>query len=162
MIIESSVPTHPMGPQGRECGGCTACCTVQGIVELDLPEGVACPHECAAGCAIYAKRPQSCRDYECIWTKGFGDDEHRPDRLGVVIDEREFEGKRNFLVKELRPGAAQAAAAHLAVLHQLTKRQVYLYKGDHAVELAFGQPAGEARKARKKRQKLLEKKRREK
>ena len=53
---------------GRACGSCTMCCKVLHIEEFSKPAGKLCA-SCVAGggCAIYAARPQVCRDYECEW-----------------------------------------------------------------------------------------------
>lgn len=74
---------------GRECGGCTVCCTE---LHIDAPElkklaGVRCPNlqdDCK--CAIYATRPGTCSDFECGWRvmEALGDD-WRPDRSGIVL-----------------------------------------------------------------------------
>jgi hypothetical protein len=73
---------------GRECGSCTACCTELAIVtdEMKKPCGVACEHCVGGGCAIYATRPQLCRDYYCVW-RSIPDmpDSWRPDRSGVLL-----------------------------------------------------------------------------
>jgi hypothetical protein len=51
---------------GRSCGGCTMCCKVLGIKELDKPQFKWCPH-CAIGegCTIYERRPGVCRSFYC-------------------------------------------------------------------------------------------------
>ena len=74
---------------GRECGGCTICCTE---LHIDAPElkklaGVRCPNlqdDCK--CAIYAARPDTCRGFECGWRvmAALGDD-WRPDKSGIVL-----------------------------------------------------------------------------
>ena len=74
---------------GRECGGCTVCCTE---LHIDAPElkklaGVRCPNlrdDCK--CEIYATRPGTCRGFECGWRvmAALGDD-WRPDRSGIVL-----------------------------------------------------------------------------
>ena len=73
---------------GRECGGCTLCCTV---LLVDTPEiqkeaGATCRH-CVKGCAIHESRPPVCRDYFCAWRRMeiFGP-EWRPDRSGVLAE----------------------------------------------------------------------------
>jgi hypothetical protein len=73
---------------GRACGTCTACCTELAIVtdEMTKMAGVPCEHCTAGGCGIYAKRPQLCRDYYCIWRSVPDmDDSWRPDRSGVLL-----------------------------------------------------------------------------
>jgi uncharacterized protein len=44
------------------------CCTALEIPELKKPAGPACPN-CilSGGCTIYERRPQVCRDFECLW-----------------------------------------------------------------------------------------------
>lgn len=50
------------------CDGCTACCTIMGVHELNKPVNTRCVHcEAGVGCAIYETRPQSCRTFECVW-----------------------------------------------------------------------------------------------
>lgn len=73
---------------GRECGNCTACCTVLAIVELQKPQRRACDHLCRSGCGIYADRPASCHEFHCLWLRGAidGDEALRPDQLGVMFD----------------------------------------------------------------------------
>jgi hypothetical protein len=73
---------------GRSCGDCTACCTVLAVHELCKPMRWACDHVSCAGCRVYDRRPQSCRDFNCQWLLGMisGDDSTRPDRLGVLFD----------------------------------------------------------------------------
>jgi hypothetical protein len=78
-------PTEPV--PGRSCGGCTLCCKVMGVPELEKPRGAWCIH-CArgSGCRIYAKRPAGCRSFLCGWLTNsrFGP-EWRPDRSKIVI-----------------------------------------------------------------------------
>ena len=50
------------------CDGCTACCKVLKIRELDKPAHTWCKHcRIGVGCGIYESRPESCRIYECVW-----------------------------------------------------------------------------------------------
>jgi hypothetical protein len=75
----------------NSCGGCTQCCRLVPVKELELPAFTRCQHERSApfatpGCAIYADRPPSCRLWSCQWlTEGWNAD-MRPDRCGVVVD----------------------------------------------------------------------------
>jgi len=70
---------------GRECGGCTVCCTA---LLVDTPEiqkapGVTCKY-CKNGCTIYETRYPVCRDFHCAWRKlDILDDSWRPDRSQV-------------------------------------------------------------------------------
>lgn len=105
----------PLSP-ARECGPCQACCEVKGIIELRKPRHTVCPHQRAAGCDIYAARPPSCREFNCLWLIGKVDGE-RPDRLGLVMDATGAGVLGETLVAwETAPGTANRpnAAAFLA------------------------------------------------
>lgn len=57
-------------PTTRTCAACDLCCIAVGVEEIDKPAAVACPHlsgEAGCSCAIYPKRPPSCRDFFCAW-----------------------------------------------------------------------------------------------
>lgn len=73
----------------RSCGGCTACCTILPVGELDKPALTRCQHQRSGkGCAIYDRRPQSCVHWSCVWLALPEEtrDLSRPDRSGYVID----------------------------------------------------------------------------
>ena len=72
---------------GRDCGGCTVCCTWPTInkPEIQKVSGSACRHCTGGGCAIYDTRFPVCRSYYCAWrTVDIFDDGWRPDRSGVM------------------------------------------------------------------------------
>ena len=47
------------------CTACGACCVAPDIAALDKPLGLRCPHlQLDNRCAVYADRPQICRDYQ--------------------------------------------------------------------------------------------------
>lgn len=71
----------------RPCDGCRECCRILGVAEIGKPQGAPCPNECAAGCAVQATKPASCRDFDCAWSLGILADVEgwRPDRLGVMF-----------------------------------------------------------------------------
>src|ERR1700748_2352421 len=78
----------------RECGTCTACCTVLLIDEPDFQKlpGVTCPHcKVASGCQIHETRYAICRGFFCGWRYLQNlDDSWRPDLCGFMIrDQRE-------------------------------------------------------------------------
>ena len=73
------------------CEGCTACCKIMQVRELDKPGNVWCTHcSIGKGCAIYDARPESCRTFECVWLQTQRHQkplalELRPDASHVVI-----------------------------------------------------------------------------
>ena len=57
-----------MTEAARQCGDCSLCCKLLRIPELDKPKDEWCPNFAhRIGCAIYADRPPSCRDFSCCW-----------------------------------------------------------------------------------------------
>ena len=78
---------------GRECGDCNVCCSYYEITDplLSKPHNTLCPNW-RGGCTIYDARPKTCSDYYCLWRRTASlDDGWRPDRLGVVIHEKNTE-----------------------------------------------------------------------
>lgn len=69
----------------RSCGECQACCEVIGVEELQKPYSTKCEYQCASGCSNYEGRPESCQRYHCLWREGYGNEEDRPDKLGVLL-----------------------------------------------------------------------------
>lgn len=75
----------------RECGGCTACCFLLEVSEVQSPCFTKCQHQIEGhGCGIYATRPAPCADFGCLWIEGrapgFVDaDTDRPSNLGVAF-----------------------------------------------------------------------------
>jgi hypothetical protein len=60
----------------RECGSCSLCCKVLDVPAVYKPAGQWCRHFSAGqGCGIHQLRPKSCRDFACLWLKGYGLDE---------------------------------------------------------------------------------------
>ena len=50
----------------RSCAGCTLCCKVLSITELNKPQGVWCVHaQVGRGCKIYDGRPSECATFYC-------------------------------------------------------------------------------------------------
>lgn len=75
----------------HSCDGCTACCKILKIRELDKPANTWCRHcKIGVGCGIYDSRPESCRVYECVWLQSQRGGKPlpldlRPDASRVVI-----------------------------------------------------------------------------
>jgi hypothetical protein len=76
----------------NDCGTCTLCCKLMGVVELDKPACAWCRHvDRSRGCTIYESRPPSCADYECVWLVSQRlpaplPPELRPDRSRVMLN----------------------------------------------------------------------------
>lgn len=100
----------------RPCGDCQACCELIGIKELGKPYACKCKHQCTVGCGIYAQRPDSCRDYYCIWKLAQElPDEARPDLCGVLLTfDNVIGGRRTLLVMETRPDAIKLLPPEVA------------------------------------------------
>jgi len=75
----------------RHCNGCTLCCKLIPVEELHKTAGTRCQHQrTGKGCAIYPKRPVSCREWACLWLIGTRRGGpmmiKRPDRAHYVLD----------------------------------------------------------------------------
>ncbi len=94
----------------KACGDCTACCSLMAIPELDKPHFAACKHLCKQGCSIYESRPDTCRDYTCLWRADIvkGDERRRPDILGVVFHVTVIHRKPQLEIWEIKNGAAKS------------------------------------------------------
>lgn len=77
----------------RECGPCTACCTVLGVPPLTKEPYEPCSKVCEQGCSIYQDRPEPCREFSCLWKQGLFEDDHRPDKLGLMFSLTGEDGK---------------------------------------------------------------------
>ena len=117
-----------MGASTRECGPCSACCTVIGVPELGKRMYEPCEHLCEAGCGIYAERPGSCRTFECQWLRGVLevdgtiDTELRPDACGVIFDYQPLTASEDvFTAWEVEPGAS-ASGEPRSIIQGLAER----------------------------------------
>ncbi len=95
----------------RSCGSCVECCTTLAIAELNKPKCTPCPHlkrpkkRKRGGCKIYGKRPTECRTFQCEWTHGRLDRNHRPDKSGMVAFWVDAQFGESLLIAEARVGA---------------------------------------------------------
>lgn len=124
----SRYPLRLVGePESRPCGECQECCFAVGVHELNKPVWTRCEHQCDKGCAIYGERPQSCKDYYCLYQAGLlnGGEELRPDRLGVIFDFRsDTNDQVNLLsVWEVRENAVESPSV-VKILRTLSHRYV--------------------------------------
>ena len=72
---------------GRECGGCTLCCKVYAIPEIDKPGGKWCTHcKPGRGCTIHDKLPKQCAEFNCLWRTQASLPAHwKPDQAKMVV-----------------------------------------------------------------------------
>ena len=111
----------------RECGDCTGCCTTFSIAELNKPLFARCVHVCATGCTAYDARPSACRRFECLWRRGYMDEQDRPDKLGLVMAPR----KSQLEIMEVWPGAAERPRAKTIMANLLRFVRISLLKDTH-------------------------------
>lgn len=67
------------------CDGCTECCTSLPISDIDLCKsaGMQC-NFCNNGCTIYENRPESCKNFDCLYS--LGESELKPSESHVIFD----------------------------------------------------------------------------
>lgn len=124
--------------RGRECGGCTACCTALAVSEVAKPANSPCQHLLqidaptgGGGCGIYYTRPKSCEVYECLWRAGnLHPEEYRPDRCGLIFNMlwepgSPAERHRTAVCREVWPNAAEQEAG-ASLLRLLAGRTLVL------------------------------------
>lgn len=72
----------------RKCGDCQLCCKLLPVREIGKNANQKCKHQkFAKGCAIYSRRPPSCRIWNCGWlTDKDAEFLSRPDRSHYVVD----------------------------------------------------------------------------
>lgn len=69
----------------NKCDGCTVCCDVFSVPELEKPVNSPCQNCTDSGCGIHKSRPNVCRDFQCAYIMGDWKIELRPDNCGVII-----------------------------------------------------------------------------
>jgi hypothetical protein len=93
--------------EGRDCGGCTMCCKLLQIAEIDKPRFEWCPHcDIGVGCQIYAQRPGACHTFHCSYlvSPDLGP-EWKPSRSRIVLTYEEGPGRIGIHVDPDRPDA---------------------------------------------------------
>jgi hypothetical protein len=73
----------------RQCGGCTLCCKLLPVRELDKPANTRCQHQGVGKCRVYhgPQMPPTCRLWNCRWLVDPATAKlRRPDRSHYVID----------------------------------------------------------------------------
>lgn len=72
----------------KECGGCTLCCELLPVPQLQKPESVLCGFcKRGVGCTVHERRPLVCRTFDCVYIQ---DEEIglelRPDNCKVMFE----------------------------------------------------------------------------
>lgn len=134
------------GDARRSCLGCTLCCRLPEIDAFSKPANVWCSHCSAeAGCAIYAERPQLCRDFLCLWMvdEGLGP-EWDPARSHMMIYSQ---GQQmTVLVDPLHPGVWTMEPYHTqlrdwARRHEELGGYIIVFVGDDVFKIDPASPA---------------------
>jgi hypothetical protein len=94
---------------GRSCAGCTLCCKLLDVPELNKPRFTWCKHcDTSKGCQIWTapERPSLCAEYFCAWMLNpvFGP-EWRPVESKMVIS---FDAPERRVVISVDPARADA------------------------------------------------------
>jgi len=73
--------------EGRGCRGCTLCCKLLEISDLQKPRGIWCSHcDPRSGCKIHGRHPDECRDFYCGYlTNAQLDERWQPARCKMVL-----------------------------------------------------------------------------
>lgn len=106
----------------RICGDCQACCYATRIDELKKPAFQRCDLQCSTGCSKYDGRPNECRDYKCTWLIGFGNEEARPDKLGIMFTSRSHPKLGPWVSAHVTNREALKGERFKKVLAELTER----------------------------------------
>jgi len=127
----------------RPCGECQACCKALPVIAtkppMNKPPGERCSYQCEEGCSIYETRPSPCRSYLCQWAIGWGAEEWRPDKWGLIVEANTM--TMAITVSELWPGAINQPefrqivpllAKQSAVLIQTTDKRMIILAADQA------------------------------
>ena len=73
--------------EGRSCKGCTLCCKLLAISELEKPRATWCTHcDVKAGCRIHGSHPVECKDFYCGYlTNSALDERWAPTKSKIVL-----------------------------------------------------------------------------
>jgi hypothetical protein len=126
--------------RGRDCGGCTMCCKLLSVAELDTPPLTWCPH-CVAksGCSIYADRPTECRQFYCEYLLDAELGEHwKPSRCKMVVVLEDQVGELVIHTDPARPHIWRREPVHSDIRRWARAaarngRRVVVWEGDRKI-----------------------------
>jgi hypothetical protein len=128
---------------GRNCDGCTLCCKLLGIAELDVPPVSWCPHcQTKAGCGIYERRPTECRQFDCEYLLDPALGNHwKPSKCKMVVVREEFTHALVVHVDPDRPDAWREEPFHSQLLQWARTAadkhwQVIVWQGNRKIIVA--------------------------
>ncbi len=107
----------------RECGSCSLCCKVLDVPAVYKPAGQWCKHFAAGtGCEIHQLRPKACREFACLWLKGYGlGDEWKPSTAKFVMAEA-YDGDAILVHVDPKQKNAWRAEPYYTALKQLAAK----------------------------------------
>lgn len=94
--------------EGRSCKGCTLCCKVLAVSELEKPRATWCTHcDVKSGCKIHGAHPAECKYFHCGYlTNAALDERWAPARSKIVLAYDESHAPRlSIYVDSARPNA---------------------------------------------------------
>lgn len=84
----------------RKCDECMVCCEYVDVIFPDFIKkaGEKCPFQ-DNGCNIFDRpeRPEVCKNFQCAWLRGCGEENDRPDIIGNLVSISHLEN-RNWVI----------------------------------------------------------------
>ena len=107
----------------RECGSCSLCCKLLDVPAVYKPAGQWCKHFAAGtGCEIHQLRPKACREFACLWLKGYGlGDEWKPETAKFVMAEA-YDGDVIMVHVDPKQKNAWRSEPYYTALKQLSEK----------------------------------------
>jgi hypothetical protein len=133
-------PAVPLAP-GRTCGSCTACCKIMTFDGPGFfkPQDTVCPQCTGQACGIHPTRPQSCREFYCLWRQvPTMPDAIRPDRIGVMFTIEGSVAPNNPFEKEFVIGRAVNGTADFEHPSVKATLDIFVRNGDLPIWLSAG------------------------
>jgi hypothetical protein len=133
--------------RGRHCGGCTMCCKLLSVAELDTPPLSWCPH-CVvkSGCGIYPDRPTECRQFYCEYLLDAQLGEHwKPSRCKMVVVLEDHVGELVIHTDPARPHVWRREPFHSDIRRWARSaardgRRVVVWEGDRKIVVSPSEP----------------------
>ncbi len=121
-----------------KCDGCTLCCYLFNIPELDKDSSTECYYCDGKGCTIYNNRPDYCKGFNCAYLQQRNPNiKLRPDKCGVVfekINDQLFHGtmdERNPFSKTARGQIVSFNNQGYSVVIKLKDKEYYFLINDY-------------------------------